>query len=496
MTKQSKAPSRRELFIDNSGVLKQLNVVQKPQPANKYTKPVLMPERPWEMSYHPLDSGVGKRVYVYGTVFYDSLQKQYRMWYMSRMSTRHNHGIPELELTGEEKNRNEKDYNPNEEVWDLALYAESKNGINWERPNLGQCHFDGDKRNNIFGDFHGVSVILDREEKEPQKRYKAIGFIRRLGGIYKCYSPDGIHWSKPQRATERRNEGSFNVCYVPHLGIYVAGSIERSSNPRYTFKSWSGDTGRKRVAVALATSSKDLSDWKHRTVIYPDVKDHPNTQFYGMTPFVYGDMLLGFLHVFNNTGPGPANDDGPIQAELIYSRDGKKWHRLDDRTPVIPVGPEGSTDGGMIMMTANGTFLHNDKIITYYTSANTGHGALIKDRNIGISRATWKRDRLVSMQSGDTEGWLETVPLETPKGDLEINADAEGGYIVVEVLDVEANVLSGFSSKECVPIISDDLSHKVAWKEADFSKIDQPVCLRFVMRNAKLFSFALFKRGE
>ena len=404
-----------QLFIDDDVIMKQLNVAQKPQPAKKRAAPVLMPERPWEMSYHPLDSGVGKRIYVYGTVFYDPLQEQYRMWYMSRMGERNKFAIPELGIPGKNEHS------------DLALYAYSQDGINWERPNLGLYEFDGNTRNNIFGDFHGVSVILDQEENDPEKRYKAIGFIRRFEKIMICCSPDGIHWSEPEPAAERNNEGSLNACYVPHLGIYVAGSIERSSDPRHTFTSWSGTTEGKRVAVALTTGSKDIGDWIYKTVIYPDKKDHPNMQFYGMTPFVYGDMLLGFLHAFNNTGPGPANDDGPIQAELIFSRNGKEWHRLEDRTPVIPVGPAGSTDGGMIMMTANGTFLHNDEIISYYTSANTGHGAFIEGKNFGISRPSWKRDRLLAMQAGDKQGKLETVPLELPEGrQLEINADAEG----------------------------------------------------------------------
>ena len=393
-----------QLFIDNSVVLKKLNLEQKPQPAMKLERPVLIGEHPWEMTHQPLDGSVTRCVALYGTVFYDPTQNRHRMWYQSRLNTHHNHQIPELQLTAANKNQDKENYNRNVEVWDLSLYAESDDGINWERPNLNQCHFDGDKHNNIFADFHSVSVILDLDEENPEKRYKAIGFIRRLGGIYKCSSPDGIHWSKPQRATERKNEGAFNVCYVPHLGIYVAGSIERSPNPRYTFKSWNGKPGRKRVGVTLITDGNDLSNWKHRTVIYPDLRDHPNTQFYGMTPFVYGDTLLGFLHVFNNDDPGPANDGGPIQAELIYSQDGKDWHRLEDRTPVIPTGPDGSTDGGMITMTANGTCLHNDEIITYYSSSSGGHGDMGQERSASLSRATWKRDRLLAMVAGNTEG--------------------------------------------------------------------------------------------
>lgn len=110
-----------QLFIDTSVIQKQQNLMQKPQPAKKGAKPVLMAECPWEMSYHPLDTSVGKRVYV-GSVAYDTLQNQYRMWYMSRMDARHNHQIPELQLITENKNRNQEGYNRNFEVWDLSLY--------------------------------------------------------------------------------------------------------------------------------------------------------------------------------------------------------------------------------------------------------------------------------------------------------------------------------------------------------------------------------------
>jgi len=470
-----------QLFVDDAIIQHRQGVVRRVQAATKMDGPVLTPERPWEFSYHPEDDGIGKRIYVYGTVFYDPLQKQYRMWYMSRMSNRHNYKIPELGIPGKNVHS------------DLTLYVTSRDGINWERPNLGLYKFDGNTRNNIMLDFHGASVFLDQDEPDPQKRYKAIGFIRRFHEIRVCYSPDGIKWSEPAHASDRYNEGALNACFVPGLGCYVAGSIERAKDPRYTFVSWSGDIQGKRVSPALATDSEDIRDWAHRTVIYPDVKDAPNIQFYGMTPFTYGNsgIIFGFLHVFNNTGPGPANDDGPIEAQLIYSRDGRAWHRLEDRRPVIPLGPKGSFDGGMIMMTANGAFLHNDELIAYYTASNTGHGARIKDRTICIGRASWPRDRLVALQAGHDEAVVETVQFEAPAGHLEINADAKGGYVTVEVLDARGQVQPGLSSEQCLPIVSDSLDHHVRWEKADLSNIKQPLRLRFKMSSAELYAFRI-----
>jgi len=472
-----------QLFVDDALIHRREGVVRGVQPATKMKKPVLTPERPWEFSYFgesggPKDAGVGKRIYVYGTVFFDPLQKQYRMWYMSRMNRGHDHEIPELKIPGGGNRWN-----------DLTLYAASKDGIDWQRPNLGVVRFNGSGKNNIVGDFHGASAILDQQESDPQKRYKIIGFIRRDHAIRMCHSPDGIHWSDPLPAGDRRNEGSFNVCYVPNLDCYVAGSLERSSDARYEFKNWQGQRGRKRVIATLRTEGKDLTRWEKKTFIYPDDQDDPNTQFYGMTPFTYGDLVLGFLHVFHYKGPGPANDDGPHDVQLVYSRDGRTWRRLEDRRPVIPVGAKGSYDGGMIMGTACGAGVHGDELIAYYTAANTTHGARVEDKLFSIGRATWPRDRLVALQAGAEGGMLETVPLEPPGGHLVINADATGGRVTVEVLGADGQVLSGFSGEQCVPITNDSLDHRVRWKSGDPSTLRQAFRLRFSIKNAKLFSF-------
>jgi len=477
---------KTQLLVDDYIIHSRSGLIRKIQPANKMNQPVVVPEHPWEFSYHPKDDGVGKRIYVYGTVFYDPLQEKYRMWYMSRLGQRHQFEIPELQIPGENIHG------------DLTLYAESQDGIHWTKPDLGLCHFNGDTNNNIMLDFHGVSVFLDQHEEDPSKRYKAIGFIRRFHEIRICYSPDGIHWTEPVHATDRYNEGALNACYVPYLNCYVAGSIEGSTNPLYSFKNFRGDVRPKRVAPALATDSRNLHDWAYRTVIYPHITDPPNTQFYGMTPFHYGDngLVFGFLHVFNYTGPGPANDDGPIEAHLIYSRDGRTWHRIEDDQPIISLGPEGSMDDGMIMMTANGTFAHNDEIITYYTAANTGHGALIKNRNFKIARASWPLDRLVALVAGQEEGVLETKLLEVPKGKLIINADASGGYVTAEVLDARGQIQPGFSSDECQYMVDDSLRYNLRWEDKDLSQATQPMQLRFKLSNAKLFSFRFLQENE
>ena len=51
--------------------------------------------------------------------------------------------------------------------------------------------------------------------------------------------------------------------------------------------------------------------------------------------------------------------------------------------------------------------------------------------------------------------------------------------------------LEGFSSLECDPIQGDHLNGKITWNGNAGPKTQKPVRLRFVLRNAKLYSFWL-----
>ena len=59
-----------------------------------------------------------------------------------------------------------------------CCYAESKDGVNWFKPNLGQLMFKGSKDNNAF-DLPdpmnlSVNVIRDDDDPDPSRRYKMV----------------------------------------------------------------------------------------------------------------------------------------------------------------------------------------------------------------------------------------------------------------------------------------------------------------------------------
>ena len=56
-----------------------------------------------------------------------------------------------------------------------ACYATSRNGIFWERPNLGVVEHNGSTDNNIFLDDACVlNVIKEPNDPDPDRRYKAL----------------------------------------------------------------------------------------------------------------------------------------------------------------------------------------------------------------------------------------------------------------------------------------------------------------------------------
>ena len=89
------------------------------------------------------------------------------------------------------------------------------------------------------------------------------------------------------------------------------------------------------------------------------------------------------------------------------------------------------------------------------------------------------------------KGTLTTRPIVFLGDTIVVNANAKGGSLVVEALDVKGRVIEGFSAGDCTPITTDSVRHVVTWKGHKDCHLLQgrPIRLRFHLENAKLFSF-------
>jgi len=116
------------------------------------------------------------------------------------------------------------------------------------------------------------------------------------------------------------------------------------------------------------------------------------------------------------------------------------------------------------------------------------YGALVRDETDGL--ATLRLDGFVSVEA-DIEGTLATKPLIFLGETLVVNANAEGGALVVEAVDSKGQVIAGFAAADCTPITTDSVRHIVAWKENTDCYLLQarPIRLRFHLKQSKLYSF-------
>ena len=90
---------------------------------------MLKAERPWEMG------GVSQ----YGAVLYDEEQRLFRFYYLT-LAGSGGYQAKMVTMSGKQWLENRT----------MLAYATSEDGAHWDRPNLGQVHFEGSSGNNLI----------------------------------------------------------------------------------------------------------------------------------------------------------------------------------------------------------------------------------------------------------------------------------------------------------------------------------------------------------
>ena len=110
-----------------------------------------------------------------------------------------------------------------------------------------------------------------------------------------------------------------------------------------------------------------------------------------------------------------------------------------------------------------------------------------------IRRYTLRIDGFVSVYAPFTGGEVITKPIIFEGGNLAINVSTSAaGGIRVEIQDIHGHPIDGYTLEECPEIFCDDIRHIVRWENTggDVRPLaGKPVRLRFVLRDADLYSF-------
>ncbi|MBN2296523.1 MAG: hypothetical protein JXM70_29110 [Pirellulales bacterium] len=387
-------------------------------------------------------------------------------------------------------------------------YAQSKDGIQWTRPNLGLFEREGSKDNNIVWEGKlAVNFAPFRDENPncaPDARYKSMCAVKTGPGgfdqaLVPCKSPDGIHWS-PMSDKPVITKGTFDSM---NLAFW--------DSDRGEYREYHRDF--KNVIRDIRTStSKDFVHWTESKFLgyQPNNSVHLYTNM--IVPYYRAPhILLGFPTRYIDRGWTKA-------AEALPQLDHRRIRAITEQREGTAV-----TDGMFMSSRDRDNFniwpesfirpgLRN-KDGWFYGDNYQGWG-LVETKspipgtpdeisiyiNEGVSqnhpgcvrRYTLRVDGFVSLSAPMSGGELITKPLTFKGSRLMLNySTSAAGSIRIEIQDEAGKPIPGFTLDDAPELYGDSLVQAALWK--DGSKLKQlsgkPVRLRFVLKDADIYSF-------
>lgn len=392
---------------------------------------------------------------IYGSVLHDG--GRFRMWYQAWPA-----------------DWNGKDVS-------LVGYAESDDGVEWRKPDLGLYSYGGSTKNNLTDlGFHSPSVFIDPTATSAA-RFRATGFARPGGlgcsqrvavaGYYTAHSSDGLHW---ELDSDRPQWNSADVITSVYHPLQARGIVALKRNVRAS--------GIPRRSV-WGASFRDGSYGADRSVLIPDdfddvaaaTRGYASGDYYGMGMMPAGSGTVGFLWQFRHTLPRTAGRDsgvfGDVDVSLVFQeREGDSWRHAAGRRDFIS---HGVTDwAANCIYTASNALTVGDEQWLYFCGEPYSHAwyldstwTLQEARRLElldggfyfIGRARWPRNRLFGFRS-DPEGALDLeLPAETAGKRFYLNFRTEGNGSV----RVEAPNVAGYELEGATPISGDELRLQV-----------------------------------
>jgi hypothetical protein len=103
-----------------------------------------------------------------------------------------------------------------------------------------------------------------------------------------------------------------------------------------------------------------------------------------------------------------------------------------------------------------------------------------------------RTDSFISLRAGAQEGEMQTKPLLFNGGRLMLNlSTSAAGSVRVELQDADGAAIPGFALADAEPLYGDSIARAFVWQgNPDLSTLaGRPVRMRFVLREADVFSF-------
>ncbi len=433
-------------------------------------------------------------------VWYDELAGKFKMWY----------NAPRF-----------PDYKKGDESWNA--YAESDDGYHWNK--VEQDVFPG---TNVTDNLSGEQVVwLDKQEKDPAKRYKSVcGYTVRWGGSFILqYSADGIHWS-PTVANSGVIQDRSTMFYNPFTKKWVMSIRVCALNPPTRARAYIEDESLERLLTRTHSIQQELDyvirdslenyylkdediafwftaddqDTRHIDPVIADLCPFAPA-IYNFDAIAYESIMLGEYAMYR----GPEADIMKKfniwklnEVGLGYSRDGFHFYR-PDHTPFMPsaYGDTTAWNAANMQVAAGNALIVGDSLFFYAGGHKMRFGTGPEIQTTGMG--TLRRDGFVSMDAPGRSGTLLTSPVSFDGKYFFVNAKAK--ELAVELIGADGQPVKGFTKADCVAMKDEDSTkYRITWgKNADLSRFrNKPVRFRLYLTDGSLYAFWVspWKTGE
>lgn len=427
--------------------------------------------------------------------FYGSVIKvdgKYRMWYVA---------------SGRDENGKGNKGAPSSTAWRIA-YAESADGIQWTKPNLGLVDYAGNSNNNLVKvdppdiSLLNVKVIHDPEDPDPARRYKMAGHAywtkqtpgvkdAKHGTLATFVSPDGLNWKS---VTKWQVEKSFVLekdLLIPetHMepvggfwkwdGVYYLSGQNAYAGPRPAHGRVSrGFASGDFVTWTQGSAVQFLRSTQHQLLGSGRSREGEQNHE-GISVWPRGNVLLGAYGMWHGAKEWPGVT---IDLGLVLSNDGVNFREPQTEYVLIKAGPDKAWDQGGLLQGQG--FEHvGDQTFIYYGAWDPRDWESAPPRG-GVGIATLPRDRfaaLVPNESNVGDGAYQvrtldcdllTAPIKLKAGGAAkfyVNADglAAGASLKIELLDAQLKPLPGYSGKDTATVNVSGFHTPIQWASKD-----------------------------
>ncbi len=393
-----------------------------------------------------------------------------------------------------------------------VCYAESRDGLKWEKPELGLFDYKGTKHNNIILDptvhknIDNFMVFYDDNPAcPPDKRYKAIASYNDNGrpALYCFWSEDGIRFSM-ENTCEITDKGAFD-------SLNVAFWDENASKYRCYFRSFhqpdlSDAPAFENEAIRdiRYIESPDFVNWSEPVLLdFKGAEDIPlytnNVIPYYRAPHIYigspsryierkswtptYDRLCGTERRKERMNHHPRYGLTLSDCVFMCSRDGKSFKRYDEA--FIRPGPErplnwvyGDCYPARGLVETPSLLEGADPEISIYNYENHWSG-----KPSALRRYTIRRDGFVSLHSGAKETISTSKRFVFEGAELEANLSTSArGYIRFVLRNDDGEKLESYE-------IFGDSTSRIIDFDGDISKFSgKPIYMDIIMSDADLYS--------